>query len=68
MLKSLVSRFRPDLSARLKDIVEKQVLAKLKLIVSAYLVRSVGNAKEGDISGQRGIKRPESLPSQECVK
>ena len=35
MLKLLVPRFRPDLSARLKDIAEKQVPAKLKPIVDA---------------------------------
>ena len=33
MLKSLVPKFRPDLSARLKDIAEKQVPAKPKPIV-----------------------------------
>ena len=30
MLKSLVLKFRPDLSVRLKDVAEKQVPAKLK--------------------------------------
>ena len=34
MLKPLVPKFGPDLSARLKDIVEKQVPARLKPIVS----------------------------------
>ena len=33
MLKTLVAKFRPDLSARFKDIAEKQVPAKLKPIV-----------------------------------
>ena len=33
MLKPLVPKFRPDLSARLKDIAENQVPAKLKPIV-----------------------------------
>ena len=33
MLKPLKSKFRPDLSARLKDIAVKQVPAKLKPIV-----------------------------------
>ena len=33
MLKLLVSKFRPHLSARFKDIAEKQVPAKLKPIV-----------------------------------
>ena len=33
MLKPLVSKFRPDLSSRSKDITEKQVPAKLKPIV-----------------------------------
>ena len=36
MLKSLVSKFRPDLSASLKDIVEKYVPAKLKPIVNLH--------------------------------
>ena len=35
MLKPLVPKFRPDPSARLKDIAEKQVPAKLKPIVEA---------------------------------
>ena len=34
MLKPLESKFRPDLSARLKDIAKKQVSAKLKPIVA----------------------------------
>ena len=33
MLKPLVPKFRPDLSAHIKDIAEKQVPAKLKPIV-----------------------------------
>ena len=33
MLKTLESKFRPDLSARLKDIAEEQVPGKLKPIV-----------------------------------
>ena len=33
MLKALVPNFRPELSAPLKDIAEKQVPAKLKPIV-----------------------------------
>ena len=33
MLKPLVSKFRPDLSVRSKDIAEKQVPGKLKPIV-----------------------------------
>ena len=33
MLNPLVPKFRPDLSARFKDIAEKQVPAKLKPIV-----------------------------------
>ena len=33
MLKSLVSKFRSDLSVRFMDIAEKQVPAKLKSIV-----------------------------------
>ena len=33
MFKPLMPKFRPDPSARLKDIAEKQVPAKLKLIV-----------------------------------
>ena len=33
MLKLLVPRFRPDTSARLKHIAEKQVPVKLKMIV-----------------------------------
>ena len=33
MLKLLVPRFRPNLSACLKDVAEKQVPVKLKLIV-----------------------------------
>ena len=32
MLKPFVSKFRPDLSVTLKDIADKQVLAKLKLL------------------------------------
>ena len=32
--KPIVSKFRPDLSARLKDIAKKQVPAKLKPIVA----------------------------------
>ena len=34
VLKTLVPRFRLDLSARLKDIAEKQVPVKLKTIVA----------------------------------
>ena len=34
MLKHVVSKFRHDLSIRLKDIAEKQVPAKLKPIIS----------------------------------
>ena len=33
---ALVLKFRPDLSARLKDIAEKQISTKLKPIVSAH--------------------------------
>ena len=33
MLKALVPKFRPDISARLKDIAEKQVPTRLKPIV-----------------------------------
>ena len=33
MLKPLVPKFRPDLSARSKDIAEKQVPVRLKPIV-----------------------------------
>ena len=33
MLKPLVPNFRPDISARLKEIAEKQVSAKLKPLV-----------------------------------
>ena len=36
MLKPLVSKFRPDLSARLKDIAEKQVSAKPQPIVGIH--------------------------------
>ena len=36
MLKSPVPKFRPDLSARLKDIAEKQVPVKLKPIVGIH--------------------------------
>ena len=36
MLKPLVPKFRLDLSARLKGIVEKQVPAKLKPMVGDY--------------------------------
>ena len=35
-MKPLVSKFRPDLSARSKDIAEKQVPAKLKPMVGAH--------------------------------
>ena len=38
MLKPLVSKFRPDLSSRLKYIAEKQLNAKLKPIVDAWKV------------------------------
>ena len=38
MLKPLVPRFRQDLSSRLKDSAEKQVPAKLKLIVNASFI------------------------------
>ena len=41
MLKALVLKFRPDLSARLKDVAEKQVPAKLKTIVVDVSIRSV---------------------------
>ena len=34
-MKSLTPKFRLDLSSRLKDIAEKQVPAKLKLILSS---------------------------------
>ena len=37
MLKPLVPKIRPDLSARLKDIAEKQVPAKLNPIVGVVL-------------------------------
>ena len=36
MLKHFVPKFRPDLSARLKDIAVKQVPAKLKPIVGKH--------------------------------
>ena len=35
MLKHLAPKFRPDLSAHLKDFTAKQVPAKMKLIVRA---------------------------------
>ena len=37
MPKPLAPKFRPDLSALLKDIVEKQVPAKLKPVVGMML-------------------------------
>ena len=49
MLKALVSKFRSDLSVRLSDIAEKQVPAKLKLIV-------VGRT-EGDLRKLNGSNR-----------
>ena len=36
MLKPIEPKFRPDLSARLRDIAEKQIPAKLKPIVGVY--------------------------------
>ena len=47
MLKPLVSKFRHDLSARLKDIAEKQVSAKPKHIVgiTSRYTRSSGTYK-----------------------
>ena len=44
MLKPLVPKFRPDLSAHLRDIAEKQVPAKLKPIVGRISVRAGGGA------------------------
>ena len=38
MLKPLVPKFRPDLLARLKDMAEKQVPAKLKPIVDFTII------------------------------
>ena len=35
MLKTIVPKFRSDLSVRLRDMAEKQVLAKLKQMVGA---------------------------------
>ena len=40
MLKPLVPRFRPDLSAPLKTIADKQVPAELKPIVAQHSVPS----------------------------
>ena len=37
MLKPIVPQFRPDLSARSKDIAEKLVPAKLKPIVGTHI-------------------------------
>ena len=37
MLNPLAPKFRPDLSARLKDIAKKQVPAKLKPIVGGIV-------------------------------
>ena len=42
MLKPLVRKFRPDLCARLEDIAEKLVLAKLTpIVVCAAVLMSV---------------------------
>ena len=38
MLKPLVPKFRPDISARLKDIAEKQVSAKPKPITGGPIL------------------------------
>ena len=44
MLEPIVYKFRPDLSVRLKDIAEKQVPAKLRLIVVDLLTAGNGYA------------------------
>ena len=54
MLKPLMPKFRPDPSARLKDIAEKQVPAKLKPTVNVhevhyYQFQLLGDMFFGDI-------------------
>ena len=46
MLKPPVPKFCPDLSARLKDIAEKQVPVKLKPIVDPRLQRELHTASK----------------------
>ena len=46
MLKPLVPKFRSDLSVRLRDIVEKQVPAKLKPIVGVRGTGELGRDQE----------------------
>ena len=43
MLKSLVPKFSPDLSARFKDVAKKQVPAKLKPIVKLHKMSMEGS-------------------------
>ena len=50
MLKHIVPKFHPDLSARLKDIAEKQVLAKLKPIETPQGTAIAGNFVFVDVS------------------
>ena len=49
MLKTLVPKIRPDLSVRLKDIAEKQVLANLKLIVESIRLAKHNRAQCTDV-------------------
>ena len=59
ILKPLVPKFRPDLSARLKDISEKQVPAKLKPIVVFYVSCCLTGHR---VSG-RGCGAPTTVPT-----
>ena len=48
MLKPLVCKFPPDLSARLKDIAEKPVPAKLKQIIARSQERNKRGAMDAN--------------------
>ena len=52
MLKPLVPKFCPDLSARLKDIAEKQVPVKVKPIVGHRLL----SPKQGAVQAVTSCK------------
>ena len=71
MLKPLVSKFRSDLSVRLRDIAVKQVPAKLKPIVvlcvlfsASSNVVSIGVLKRNDSSS---FKIDGYIEAEKCV-
>ena len=61
-----MSRFRPDLSVRLKDIAEKQVPTKLKPMVGRFLhiFPDIFPARPGDLVSSQGHPKYRGSKSQ----